>query len=64
MAQLPSEKDSPESLRVKMGALNTQANVPTPMTGNKFGKKDNIANDSNPFGYDEKDEDNYWYVNI
>ena len=61
MAQLPSERDTPESLRVKMGALNTQANVPTPMPGNKFGKKD-LANENNPFGFDEKDEAHFWYV--
>jgi hypothetical protein len=61
MAQLPSEKDTPESLRVKMGRMNNQANVPVPVAGNKFGKKDTV-NDSNPFGYDEKDEENFWYV--
>lgn len=61
MAQLPSEKDTPESLRVKMSGVNQQFDVPVPVTATKFGKKDTI-NDSNPFGYDEKDEDHYWYV--
>lgn len=60
MAQLPSERDTPETLRVKMGGLRVnQSNVPTPMTANKFGKKDN-GSDNNPFGYDENDEENYW----
>ena len=36
------------------------ANVPLPKTGNKFGKKDNM--ESNPFGYSQDDEANYWYV--
>lgn len=59
MAQLPSEKDTPASLRVKMIAGGNQDVVPTPMTANKFGKKD-VGSDNNPFGYDEKDEENYW----
>jgi EH domain-containing protein 1 len=60
MAQLPSEKDTPASLRVKMGGrLGNQGIVPTPATANKYGKKD-IGSDNNPFGYDEKDEEHYW----
>ena len=61
MAQLPSEKDTPETLRAKMGNASNQTSVPIPVTTNKFGKKE-AANDSNPFGYDEKDEEHYWYV--
>eukprot|EP00804_Cyclotella_cryptica_P015872 CCRYP_006363-RA/>CCRYP_006363-RA protein AED:0.02 eAED:0.02 QI:693/1/1/1/0/0.5/2/232/373 len=60
MEELPSEKDSPETLRAKMGdhAGNSPSLIPVPNRANKFGK----ANDgtSNPFGFGEEDEDNYW----
>jgi EH domain-containing protein 1 len=61
MAELPSEKDSPETLRAKMNTGSggkATADVPTPKPGNKFGKVD--AHDSNPFGYGQDDEDRYW----
>merc|ERR1712161_131439 len=55
MEQLPSERDSPETLRVKLGEAGGNVPVPTP-TG-KFGK---MAIDSaNPFGAAE-DTDEYW----
>lgn len=57
LQELPSEKDSPESLRSKLGE-NVQHSVPIPTTGNKFGKKDG-ENQSNPFGFAETDE-TYW----
>lgn len=62
MEQLPSEKDTPESLRAKMGSVamsNPSAiNVPLPTRAEKFGKKDTHA--ANPFGAGADDEDNYW----
>lgn len=62
MAELPSERDSPETLRTKLGA-DTPSNIdmPVPKTAGKFGKKDNDY-EGNPFGYDETDQENYWYV--
>lgn len=61
---LPSERDSPETLRAKMGTVSGGskgiAKVPLPKSGNKFGKAD--SHDSNPFGYSQEDEDHYWYV--
>merc|ERR1711935_306122 len=62
MEDLPSEKDSPETLRAKMGrgVANPNAmSVPMPTRTEKFGKKD-IEGASNPFGYGAEDEDNYW----
>jgi EH domain-containing protein 1 len=60
--ELPSEKDSPETLRAKMGTNSGGskgiAKVPIPKTGNKFGKAD--AYEGNPFGYAQEDEDHYW----
>lgn len=35
------------------------ASVPVPSTANKFGRKED-TNGSNPFGFAEDDEDNYW----
>jgi EH domain-containing protein 1 len=64
MEMLPSEKDSPETLKAKMAASNisgSNAPVPLPTRGDKFGKKPD-ENESNPFGYDEADSDHYWYV--
>uniref|UniRef100_A0A7S4JNC5 Calmodulin n=1 Tax=Odontella aurita TaxID=265563 RepID=A0A7S4JNC5_9STRA len=62
MEQLPSEKDTPESLRAKMGSAAqsnpSAANVPLPTRAEKFGKKDTHA--ANPFGAGADDEDNYW----
>jgi EH domain-containing protein 1 len=60
MEELPSEKDSPDIIRSKMGAAGGIAKVPVPVANNKFGKKE-TAHESNPFGYDEENED-YWYV--
>lgn len=62
MEQLPSAKDSPETLRAKMDAQDASASnayVPIPTRASKFGKKTNDG-ESNPFGYDEDDEDHYW----
>jgi hypothetical protein len=58
--QLPSEKDSPETLRAKMGSGNpSAATVPVPTLNSKFGKK--VAEvQSNPFGFGEDDQDHYW----
>jgi EH domain-containing protein 1 len=61
MAELPSEKDSPETLRAKMGGGamgGTQGTVPLPKAGAKFGKVDEY--ESNPFGYSAEDSDKYW----
>mmetsp|Transcript_8295 Transcript_8295/g.17909 ORF Transcript_8295/g.17909 Transcript_8295/m.17909 type:complete len:560 (-) Transcript_8295:344-2023(-) len=55
MEELPSEKDSPESLRAKLGEAGT--NVPVPTRNSKFGKPNAAA--SNPFGMAE-DEEEYW----
>lgn len=55
MEMLPSERDSPETLRNKMDSGITA--VPLPNAGNKFGKKDNLA--SNPFGV-ASDNAEYW----
>lgn len=58
MEELPSEKDTPETLRAKMGEDASVSDVPVPTRGNKFGKTDPGA--SNPFGFAEEDQDNYW----
>eukprot|EP00529_Nitzschia_sp_RCC80_P012268 CAMPEP_0113486250 /NCGR_PEP_ID=MMETSP0014_2-20120614/24899_1 /TAXON_ID=2857 /ORGANISM="Nitzschia sp." /LENGTH=568 /DNA_ID=CAMNT_0000379915 /DNA_START=58 /DNA_END=1764 /DNA_ORIENTATION=- /assembly_acc=CAM_ASM_000159 len=60
MEQLPSERDSPETLRAKMGAASggSMASVPVPKTHTKFGKQD--QHESNPFGVSADDEDHYW----
>lgn len=62
MEMLPSEKDSPETLKAKMAASTISGNnapVPLPTRGDKFGKKPD-ENESNPFGYAEDDSDHYW----
>ena len=62
MELLPSEKDTPATLKAKMAASSisgSNLNVPLPTRGDKFGKKPN-ENESNPFGFAEEDEDNYW----
>ena len=56
MELLPSEKDTPESLKAKYSDPSRQE-VAIPVGTAKFGKKD--AYDANPFGFGE-DEDNYW----
>lgn len=59
MEELPSERDSPETLRAKMGmASKEKPAVPIPKTGNKYGKVDQY--ESNPFGYSQDDQDHYW----
>lgn len=62
MEQLPSERDTPEMLRKKMGDMNITnpdaLNVPVPTRSEKFGKED--VGGSNPFGYSEDVEDKYW----
>jgi len=60
MEMLPSEKDSPETLRAKIGTGSSSGtNVPIPLTANKFGKKQDSL-ESNPFGFSAEDHDNYW----
>lgn len=62
MEELPSERDTPEILRQKMGAttINPDAqNVPVPSRADKFGKKKD-ENSANPFGFGADNEDNYW----
>ena len=59
MEMLPSEKDSPETIRSKMGGDEGIASVPVPITASKFGKQDNQA--SNPFGV-SSDNVEFWYV--
>lgn len=62
MEELPSEKDTPDILRKKMGDVNLTnpdaMNVPVPTRNEKFGKQD--VGGSNPFGYSEEEEDKYW----
>jgi hypothetical protein len=54
--ELPSERDSPESLREKMSG-SSLATVPIPTTEGKFGPKPSV---NNPFGFDESDEEHFW----
>lgn len=61
MELLPSERDSPETLRAKMAATSISGNsapVPLPIRNEKFGRAPDNA--SNPFGFDETDKDHYW----
>mmetsp|Transcript_13239 Transcript_13239/g.30918 ORF Transcript_13239/g.30918 Transcript_13239/m.30918 type:complete len:275 (-) Transcript_13239:1057-1881(-) len=61
MEELPSERDSPETLRAKMGSGATSrgvANIPLPQTAAKFGKQEQY--ESNPFGPSQDDTSNYW----
>lgn len=60
MEELPSEKDSPETLKAKMSDAggNNPAMIPVPNAAGKFGKSTDGA--SNPFGFGEEDVDNYW----
>jgi hypothetical protein len=63
MEQLPSEKDSPETLRAKMGSSTGQStsHVPVPPTSAKYGRSQD-EHTANPFGYAEDDQDHYWCV--
>ena len=62
MEELPSERDTPEMLRAKMGGGaaggRNAVNVPIPKTGNKYGKADQY--ESNPFGYAQDDQTHFW----
>jgi len=58
MEELPSERDSPETLRAKTGGSKGIAAVPLPSTSNKYGRADQY--ESNPFGYSQDDQDHYW----
>jgi Cytoskeletal-regulatory complex EF hand len=62
MEQLPSEKDSPESLRAKMGINPSMAtSVPVPNNAKKFGRdEDDTDQQNNPFGFSQQDEVRYW----
>lgn len=55
MEELPSERDTPETLRAKLGEAGSS--VPVPTRAGKFGKAS--ANSANPFGAAE-DADEYW----
>lgn len=61
MEELPGEKDTPETLRAKMGD-DSAVNVPVPAHGNKFGRGADTGAAgaaSNPFGAAE-DANEYW----
>ena len=59
MEELPSEKDTPETLRAKLGDNDANSEVvPLPTRGAKFGREEPSAA-SNPFGLSEQ-EDDYW----
>lgn len=62
MDELPSERDTPETLRAKMGGgpggSKGVANIPIPKTASKYGKQDQIM--SNPFGPSQDDKELYW----
>lgn len=58
MEELPSEKDSPETLRAKMGGTPNTANIPIPKTAAKYGKREEY--ESNPFGPSQDNKDQYW----
>ncbi|KAL7544192.1 hypothetical protein ACHAWF_007571 [Thalassiosira exigua] len=57
MEELPGEKDTPETLRAKMGEASGDA-VPLPTRGSRFGKESG-GSASNPFGAAEE-SDQYW----
>jgi GTPase SAR1 family protein len=57
MEELPSEKDSPETLRAKMGGASSSTNIPIPKTAAKYGKREDYK--SNPFG-PSQDNNQYW----
>jgi len=58
MEELPSEKDSPETLRAKMGGAPSAAKIPIPKTAAKYGKQEDF--ESNPFGPSQDNKDHYW----
>ena len=59
MQELPSEKDSPETLRAKLGGETPSSTfMPVPKTAEKYGKTESY--ESNPFGVDESDHKHYW----
>jgi GTPase SAR1 family protein len=58
MEELPSERDSPETLRAKMGGAPSVAKIPIPKTAAKFGKQEDF--ESNPFGPSQDNKDHYW----
>jgi GTP-binding protein EngB required for normal cell division len=59
MEELPSEKDTPETLRAKFGSGDAVAEVvPLPTRGAKFGREEAVGA-ANPFGLSEQ-EDDYW----
>eukprot|EP00536_Pseudo-nitzschia_multiseries_P008432 jgi/Psemu1/319388/estExt_fgenesh1_pm.C_2140001 len=59
MEELPSEKDTPETLKAKMGSSSRgTANIPIPQTAAKFGRQEQYK--SNPFGPSQDDTSNYW----
>jgi len=62
MEELPSEKDTPETLRQKLGAASvnpSSVNMPIPSGANKFGKS-NDGYEANPFGFEQSNEEMYW----
>merc|ERR1711862_567487 len=66
MEELPSEKDTPDTLKAKMGESYgdpQRINVPMPTRAEKFGKGKNEAV-FNPFGVGQDDTDNYWALKI
>jgi len=58
MEDLPSERDTPATLKAKLGEA-AGTTVPLPTRGAKFGKVDVATAASNPFGAAEED-DSYW----
>mmetsp|Transcript_33933 Transcript_33933/g.37902 ORF Transcript_33933/g.37902 Transcript_33933/m.37902 type:complete len:571 (-) Transcript_33933:192-1904(-) len=62
MEELPSERDTPETLRAKMGGgpgvARGVANIPIPKTAAKYGKQEQFK--SNPFGPSQEDKAHYW----
>lgn len=59
MEELPSERDSPETIRAKMGGASTGvASIPIPKVATKYGKEEKY--ESNPFGPSQEDKDHYW----
>ena len=64
MDALPSEKDTPEALRRKMGGMAMAdpgyGSVPVPTRSEKFGRERDGGAASNPFGASAEDSDSYW----
>jgi GTPase SAR1 family protein len=58
MEELPSERDSPETLRAKMNGAPIIGKIPIPKTAAKFGKQEDY--ESNPFGPSQDNKDHYW----